>query len=152
MDHNQEIELIPLSPWGYERKHTALHKAGDYEKALEAIFSKMSQSSDPRALSSDAIRGSPRVLINTISGRLLDKSEQAAAFESLPLFNELISSTTTNIDHTRVVRDVGQYYRYAMFSHNWEDNELLFDQVIRTVVYDLEESLTRSLRTPRGSS
>ncbi|KAF8119468.1 hypothetical protein EV363DRAFT_1410455 [Boletus edulis] len=32
----------------------------------------------------DAIRDSPRVLINTTSGRLLDKSEQASSFESLP--------------------------------------------------------------------
>ena len=90
----------------------------------------------------DVIRESPRVLINTVSGRLLDKSEQAASFESLPAFNKLISSMTTHIDHAHIEQDVTQYYRYAMFSHKWEENEPLFEKVIRIVVYDLEESLT----------
>ena len=49
---------------------------------------------------------------------------------------------TTNIDYTRIEREVTQYYRYAMFSHKWEDNEPLFENVIRIVVYDLEESPT----------
>ncbi|KAF8123182.1 hypothetical protein EV363DRAFT_1587463 [Boletus edulis] len=163
-DANQAIRLDPLSPWGYERKHAALHKAGDYEnaiKAFEAMLSKMSQSSDPEILErhrqytnpgetrmvirrvvQDAIRDSPRMLVNTISGRLLDKSQQAAAFESLPVFNKLISSTTTSIDHARIEHDVTHYYRYAMFSHKWEDNEPLFEQVIRMVVYQLEASHT----------
>ena len=50
IDHHQVIELDPSSPWGYERKHAALHGAGDYENALnafEAMLSKMSQSTDP---------------------------------------------------------------------------------------------------------
>ena len=41
--------LDPSSPWGYERKHAALHNAGDYENAInafEAMLSKMSQSSN----------------------------------------------------------------------------------------------------------
>ncbi|KAF8128894.1 WD40-repeat-containing domain protein [Boletus edulis] len=49
-DANKVIELDPSSPWGYERKHAALHKAGDYENAthaFEEMLSKMSQSSDP---------------------------------------------------------------------------------------------------------
>ena len=43
------IELDPLSPWGYERKHAALHKAGDYENAInafEAMLMVMPQLSD----------------------------------------------------------------------------------------------------------
>ena len=46
---HQVIELDPLSPWGYERKHAALHKAGDYENAInafEAMLMKMPQLSD----------------------------------------------------------------------------------------------------------
>ena len=82
------------------------------------------------------------MLINTISGRLMHKSEQAAAFESLPIFNKLVSSMTTHIDHASVEKSVAQYYRYAMFSHRWEDYEPLFEQVIRIVVYDLKKSLT----------
>lgn len=43
-----------------------------------------------------AIRDSPRVLIHIASGRLYNKSEQAAAFESFPLFAKLISSMTAH--------------------------------------------------------
>ena len=82
------------------------------------------------------------MLINTISGRLLDKSEQASAFESQPVFNKLISSMTTHIDQALIEHDVADYYRYAMFSHKWEKNEPLFEQVIRKIVYDLESSPT----------
>ena len=49
---------------------------------------------------------------------------------------------TTRIDHARIDREVTEYYRYATFSHKWEDDEPLFEKVIRIVVYDLEESLT----------
>ena len=49
---------------------------------------------------------------------------------------------TTHIDHARIEREVAEYYRYATFSHKWEDNEPLFEQVIRIVVHDLEDSLT----------
>ncbi|KAF8415453.1 hypothetical protein L210DRAFT_3586246, partial [Boletus edulis BED1] len=155
-DANKVIELDPSSPWGYERKHAALHKAGDYENAVnafEAMLSKMSQSTDPELhrhyinptnTRTQAIRDSPRVLINTTSGRLLDKSEQAASFESLPVFKKLISSMTTIIDHTRIEHDVMQYYRYAMFSHEREDNEPRFENVIRGIVYDLEDSPTNN--------
>lgn len=95
-----------------------------------------------RAAVGDAIRDSPLILINTHSGRLLDKSEQAHSFESQPTFKELISSMTTDIDRVRIDREVVQYYRYAMLSHKWGDNEPLFDKVIHIVVYDLEQSPT----------
>ncbi|KAF8549281.1 TPR-like protein [Imleria badia] len=163
-DANKVIMLDPLSPWGYERKHAALHKAGDYENAIhafEAMLSKMSQSPDPEIREhhrryikpgetrvaikntvKHAIRDSPRVLINTLSGGLLNKTEQAASFETRLVFKKLISSTTTHIDHAQIEEDITQYYRYAMFSHKWEDDEPLFEKVMRIVVYDLEESLT----------
>ena len=51
---------------------------------------------------------------------------------------------TTRIDHARIEREVAEYYRYATFSHTWEDNEPLFETVIRIVVYDLDESLTHN--------
>jgi hypothetical protein len=90
----------------------------------------------------NAIRESPLVLLNTDSGRLLDKSGQMRSFESQSIFRELISAMTTHIDHARIEREVAEYYRYATFSHKWEDNEPLFENVIRIVVYDLEGSLT----------
>ena len=82
------------------------------------------------------------MLLHTTSGRLCDKSEQAVAFESLPIFMELISSMTMHIDHTRIEQEVTKYYRYAAFSHKWEENEPLFEQILHIVVYDLEESPT----------
>ena len=46
----QVITLDPSSPWGYERKHAALHRAGRYDDAIsmfETMFLKMLQSPDP---------------------------------------------------------------------------------------------------------
>ena len=90
----------------------------------------------------NAIRESPLVLINTESGCLLDKAGQVSSFESQPLFRELVSSMTTHIDHARIEQEVSQYYRYAMFSHKWEDNEPLFEDVIHIAVHHLKSSLT----------
>ena len=53
---------------------------------------------------------------------------------------ELISSMTTHIDHAHIEREVGKYFRYATFSHKWEENEPLFAKVIKVVVYDLKAS------------
>ena len=92
----------------------------------------------------NAIRESPLVLLNTDTGRLLDKSGQASSFESQPIFPKLVSSMTTHIDHARIEQEVTEYYHYATFSHKWEDNEPLFEKVIRVVVYDLEESPTHN--------
>ncbi|KAG6377835.1 hypothetical protein JVT61DRAFT_14615 [Boletus reticuloceps] len=163
-DATRVITLDPSSPWGYEMKHTALHKAGEYHKAihaLEAMLSKMAQSPDPRVqvygdryitplrtrdtirkIVQRVIRHLPRVLINTTTGRLHNRIEQAASFESRPIFNELISSTTTRVNYIRIKREVRQFFHYVMLSHNWEDNEPLFEQVIHITVYDLEKSPT----------
>ena len=88
------------------------------------------------------LRHLPRVLINTTTGRLHDRAEQASAFEALPIFNELVSSMTTRIDYVRIKREVRQYFRYVMLSHKWEENEPLFQQVVHIAVYDLEQSPT----------
>lgn len=48
--------LDPSCPWGYERKHAALHGAGRYHDAIstfETMLLKISQSPDPE------IRGEP---------------------------------------------------------------------------------------------
>ena len=50
LTYHQVIMLDPSSPWGYEMKHAALHKAGDYDDAVvafEAMLSKIAQSPDP---------------------------------------------------------------------------------------------------------
>ncbi|KAF8555027.1 hypothetical protein OG21DRAFT_963376 [Imleria badia] len=169
-DANQVITLDPFSPWGYEIKHAASLKIGDYDNAVDALeemLLKLGQSLDPniqqhcdqyispsstratiRKIVQRTIRHSPRVLINTTTGRLHDKAEQAAAFEALPIFNELVSSMTTRIDYLRIKREVRQYFRYVMLSHKWKENEPLFQQVIHIVVYDLDRSPTHDkLRT-----
>ena len=50
MHHYQMIKLDPTSPWGYERRHAALHATGDYDSAINAfqeMLLKMEQSPDP---------------------------------------------------------------------------------------------------------
>ncbi|KAF8554675.1 hypothetical protein OG21DRAFT_1508679 [Imleria badia] len=163
-DANQVIMLDPSSPWGYEMKHAALQKAGDYDNAVDAfetMLSKIAQSPDLsvqlhgdqyispsntretiRKIVQRTTRHLPRVLINTATGRLYDRAEQASAFESLPIFNELVSLMTTRIDYVRIKREVRQYFRYAMLSHKWEENEPLFQQVMHIAVYDLDNSAT----------
>ncbi|KAF8129810.1 hypothetical protein EV363DRAFT_1417516 [Boletus edulis] len=163
-DANQVITLDPSSPWGYEVKHAALHKGGDYDNAIDALevmLTKMAESPDPdvqqqgdRYISPSSTRAlirkvvqrtlhrSPRVLINTATGRLHDTADQAFVFEALPIFNELVSSTTTRIDYVRIKREVRQHFQYVMLSHKWEDNEPSFQQVVHIAVHDLETSPT----------
>ncbi|KAF8551251.1 hypothetical protein OG21DRAFT_1512971 [Imleria badia] len=164
VDANEAIALDPSSPWGYKAKRAALHRSGRYEDAIqtfETMLSKMAHSPDPqirghrgqyvspsrtqamiRKIVQRTVRHSPRVLINTTTGRLLDKTEQAATFMSLPIVNELVSSMTTRIDRGRIKREVRQFFRYVMLSHKWEENEPLFQQVIHMAVYDLDQSPT----------
>ena len=97
-----------------------------------------------RATIKNAIQDSPVVLISAISGHLCDKAEQAAAFELMPVFAELISSMTTHIDHALIEQEVREFYRYAMFSHTWGDKEPLFEKVTKIMVYDLDASPTHA--------
>ena len=82
----------------------------------------------------------PRVLIDTTTGCLLDKTQQVAAFEKHPIYDELRSSMTTRLDNERIRREVKNFYRYVMFSHTWEDGEPLFHMVEKISVYELEFS------------
>lgn len=43
MCHHQVITLDPLSPRGHEMKHAALHKAGDYDDAIDAFEAMLSR-------------------------------------------------------------------------------------------------------------
>ena len=84
----------------------------------------------------------PRVLIDTTTGQLCDRTQLAEAFEALPIFNELTSSMTTRVDKARIWSEVVGFYRYVMLSHKWEDGEPLFWQVEHLTVYELEVSPT----------
>ena len=61
---------------------------------------------------------------------------------SLPIVNVLVSSMTTCIDRRRIKLEVRQFFQYVMFSHKWEENEPLFQQMLHMVVYDLGRSPT----------
>ena len=129
--HGECIDSVPMF----------IHRSCLVERHREYVNPEQTKAAIRMAIK-NVIRKSPLVLVNTDSGRLFDKSEQAYSFESQPIFRELISSMTTHINHGRIDREVAEYYRYATFSHKWEDNEPLFEKVIHIVVYDLEESLT----------
>ena len=79
----------------------------------------------------------PRVLIDTTTGRLYDKTQQAAAFEELPIYDELRASMTTRLDNARIRRAVKKFYRYVMFSHRWQPSEPTFQQVDTISIYEL---------------
>ena len=88
----------------------------------------------------ETIRNMPRVLIDTKTGRLYDKTRQAAAFEALPVYDELRSSMTTRLDPERIQKEVKDFHRYVMFSHRWDYGEPLFQRAENISVYDLEAS------------
>ncbi|KAI9567156.1 hypothetical protein HD554DRAFT_1030392 [Boletus coccyginus] len=156
---NEVIEVDPSSHRGYEGKHAALHSMGRHGEAFEAfkmMLSKLAQSSDPQIrelrdqyfdvtptiqkVVEQTIRQMPRVLIDTTTGRLYDKTRQAAAFEELPIYDELRSSMITHVDHARIRREVNKFYRYVMFSHKWQPNEPTFQMVENLSIYGLPAS------------
>ena len=61
---------------------------------------------------------------------------------SLPTVSALVSSMTTRIDRRRIKREVRQFFQYVMFSHKWEENEPLFQQIMQMAVYDFDNSPT----------
>ncbi|KAN0091537.1 hypothetical protein V8E55_005103, partial [Tylopilus felleus] len=159
------IELDPSSHTGYEGKHTALHGMKQYNEAFKTfrmMLSRLEQSPDPQVrelrrqyidptsevqkVVEKTIGHMPRVLIDTETGRLYDKTQQAAAFEELPMYNELRSSMiqTTQLDRAPIRREVKEFYRYVMLSHKWQSHEPTFQTVENMSVYDLPASPTFS--------
>ena len=93
-----------------------------------------------REVVEETIRHMPRVLIDTTTGRLYDKTRQAEAFEELPIFDELRSSMTTGLDCERIEKEVKGFYQYVMLSHKWQASEPTFQMVEDTSVYSLPTS------------
>ncbi|KAG8214231.1 hypothetical protein J3R82DRAFT_11038 [Butyriboletus roseoflavus] len=157
-DAEQVTELDSSSYKGYERKDATLQAMGRHSEAFgtfKVMLLKLEQSPDPhiqllqqyidatstiRRAIDQTIRHMPRVLINTTTSRLYDKPQQAAAFEELPIYDELRSSMTIRLDHAHIWREVNKFYRYVMFSHRWEHGEPLFQRVENISVYELESS------------
>ena len=88
----------------------------------------------------ETVRDMPRVLIDTTTGRLYDTTQQADAFVELPIYFELISSMTTELDYAYIQKVVKEFYRYAMLSHRWQRNEPTFQLVGTTSIYELAAS------------
>ena len=86
----------------------------------------------------------PRVLIDTTTGHLYDKRQQAEAFEALPIYCELVSSMATEVDHARIWRAVKKFYRYVMLSHRWQPNEPTFQLAETASIYGLPASPANS--------
>ncbi|KAH7905814.1 hypothetical protein BJ138DRAFT_1164011 [Hygrophoropsis aurantiaca] len=161
-DAEHAIKLNHSSPWGYERKHAALHGAQDYGNAIEAFSAmllKLENSPDPvtrklrqkylspvdadRAIQraiDQSFQNFPLRLIETTTGHLCDRDERINTFKATPHCNKLISSMTTGatFDHERIAEVVKNYFQYAMLSHRWEGNEPLLSVVRNKSVYDLE--------------
>ncbi|KAG9318932.1 hypothetical protein JVU11DRAFT_1046 [Chiua virens] len=161
VDADEIIRLNPSSHKGYEGRHAALHVARRHVEAVEAfdtMLSKLEASSDERVrelrnrytdprltirhIVDQTLRHMPRVLIDTTTGRLCDKKQQADVFYALPIYHELLSSVATESDHTRIQSEVKNFYRYVMLSHTWESEEPLLQKVEHTTVYELEASPT----------
>ena len=107
------------------------------------LFHQYVDATDPiRKVVEQTIRHMPRMLIDTTTGRLYDKTRQAEAFEELPIFHELRSSMTTGLDRKRIRKEVKGFYRYVMLSHRWQASEPTFQMVEDTSVYSLPASPT----------
>ncbi|KAG9310462.1 hypothetical protein JVU11DRAFT_9605 [Chiua virens] len=156
-DANEVIALDPALLTGHEQKCLALRETGRSQDAIyafETMLAKMSESPDMdtrdhgnkyrnarpviRRAIQEAIRDLPPVLIDTASGRLCTRSEQASAFEMSPICMELASTMTTQVDYNYIKQGVANYYRYVMLTHEWEDFEPLFEKIIQIAVYDLD--------------
>ena len=97
-----------------------------------------------RRIVQNTIRPMPRILIDTTTGRLYNKEQQANAFETLPICSELVSSMTTKLDYTRILGAVKEFYRYVMLSHKWEYGEPLLQDVKNISVHELETTLANT--------
>ncbi|KAI9459521.1 hypothetical protein HD554DRAFT_2330921 [Boletus coccyginus] len=150
----EDIELGPLSHTGYQTKHAALHAMGRYSDAFEAFRTmlstlKQSPHSHIRELRnqrwSRRLSSTCHVFSSTpLLACLYDKTQQAAAFVELPIYDELRSSMTTRLDPARIGTEVKEFYRYVMLSHKWQPHEPTFQTVENNSIYELPASLENS--------
>ncbi|KAJ8597767.1 WD40 repeat-like protein [Rhizopogon salebrosus TDB-379] len=156
------IERNPSSYRGYELKHAALHGAQRYDEAIEAfhtMLSKLDHISDPQMQNlrqqylspSDAevmirqvvhaqIENFPPRLFHTTTGLLHDRNAQINVFETSTQYKELLSLTMKHADRRLecIEEVVMTYFRYAMLSHRWEEQEPLLHDIQGKAVYKLE--------------
>ncbi|KAI5983680.1 hypothetical protein EDC04DRAFT_2616091 [Pisolithus marmoratus] len=148
---NDAVKVGPSYPWGYETKHLALHGAKRYDEAIhtfESMLDVIERSDDPAiwelrkeyispsetiaaidAVVRRILKSCPLVVIDVTTGCLCDGPERARTFRAGATFKELVSSMTRELDNERVSRVVESFFAYVMFSHAWQGNEPLYQDV-----------------------
>ncbi|KAI6097043.1 hypothetical protein F5141DRAFT_481323 [Pisolithus sp. B1] len=157
-DADQAIDMDKSCPWGYERRYAALRALQRHQEATETLgqmVTKVEEAADPRirqfrsryVAPAEIIQKidkqigfireiSPLVLIDVRTGSLCDADERVRIFKLDPLFHELVSSMSMQLDSNRIVKVVTRYFRYVMFSHTWEGQEPTFQNVSEKPVYE----------------
>ncbi|KAI6118404.1 hypothetical protein F5141DRAFT_1061988 [Pisolithus sp. B1] len=124
------VNADPACPWGHEAKYVALHGAKRYDEAIDAFKSMLhaiEQSNDPAinrqrknyispsdtvkaidSIVSGVLKNCPLIVIDVTTGYLCNGSERIRIFKADPLFKELVSSMTTNLDNERIRQDVSR--------------------------------------------
>ncbi|KAI6030212.1 hypothetical protein EDC04DRAFT_104815 [Pisolithus marmoratus] len=150
-DANEAVKADPSYPWGYETKYIALHRAEQYDEAIDAFESMLhvieqSHYSAVRQLRKNYISPSetkavidatigrilnscPLVVIDVATGCLCDGPERIRVFKAGTTFKKLVSSMTRELDDERILRVVESFFAYVMFSHAWQGNEPLYQDV-----------------------
>ncbi|KAG2339568.1 hypothetical protein BDR05DRAFT_1003235 [Suillus weaverae] len=162
LDAQKVTELNSLSYLGYNLKHAALHGAQRYDEAIQAfriMLSKLDNVPDTetrklhqqylspsevdrdiRKVIDDQLVNAPLRILDTTTGLLCSREVQIGTFKSSREYSELVSSTITHrdIEMKRIKEVVMSYFRYAMLSHRWEENEPLFQDIQGKNVYKLD--------------
>ncbi|KAI6009487.1 hypothetical protein F5J12DRAFT_40085 [Pisolithus orientalis] len=150
-DANDAVKVDASCPWGYEAKHAALHGAKRYDEAIDAFGSMLQvieESHDPSTrelrksyvspsetiaaidpIIRQILKSCPLVVIDVTTGRLCDGPERIRILKADPSFKELVSSMMKEVDNLRILRVVAKFFGYVMFSHAWQGNEPLFQDV-----------------------
>ncbi|KIK14068.1 hypothetical protein PISMIDRAFT_17551 [Pisolithus microcarpus 441] len=69
------------------------------------------------------------VIIDVTTGQLCDSPERMDIFKADLSFKELVSSMTREVDKEQILEAVTSFFRYITFSHVWQGNEPLLQQV-----------------------
>ncbi|KAG2367094.1 hypothetical protein BDR07DRAFT_1394283 [Suillus spraguei] len=160
-DAQKVIELNPSSHVGYQLTYAALRDAQRFDEAIDAFTIMLSKLDDaPEAHIRDLRRQyvrpsqvedaiqravwneleySPLRLLNTSTGMLCDRAAQISTFKTSAEYKELLSSVTKRSDlRTGRIKDVvAMYFRCALLSHRWEEQEALLHDIQDKVVYEL---------------
>ncbi|KAF9228773.1 WD40 repeat-like protein, partial [Gyrodon lividus] len=167
-DAEEAIKLNPSSPRGFERKYATLRAARRYDEATQAFYmmiSKLQLSTDPMshrqrrrytslsertaaetidAMIQETLKRCPPVLIDIKTGHLCQASARIVTFETEPVFQDLLSSMTSQLDEEHIRRAVEEYFQYVTLSHKWDEhsNEPKYHDVLGKSVYGLVPSST----------